>query len=439
MNTREQVDALLSLIKDSAYKALDEYEKHGQEAPTLDSLVTHPLDVEVNTVDLKRIIRTLEGACDQLCSTLAPPAHTVVNRGQELYWSCLGVAVRSRIADALADHPRGLSAQELSDITKVDAVKLTSILRLLATRHCFKEIDTGVFANNRLSLMLHSNEPVSSFIDLLKEPSQAAASLRACLEDPEYGPSKSLYKSPFMYSIKDQGLYTSLYDSITRNPERRKVLGTGMIGMNFVMGTLSVIPIYPWKEYATVCDVGSGIGAFSQSLVKSFPSMRVTLHDTPETINLSKDIWAKSNPDAVVSGHISFAPGNFLEEIPVKNQDIYYLRNIIHNWPDKEALSILKNIRNAMGPHSRVLIHDYVMRPLNRCEPNDLDTAPEPLLPNYGGGQVRLYNQDVSMLLLYNSKERTVSEVSSLGREASSKLEKFWDLGDTSVLEYVAS
>ena len=32
------------------------------------------------------------------------------------------------------------------------------------------------------------------------------------------------------------------------------------------------------------------------------------------------------------------------------------LRHIIHDWPDAEALAILRNVRKAMAPHSRVLL-----------------------------------------------------------------------------------
>jgi hypothetical protein len=43
--------------------------------------------------------------------------------------------------------------------------------------------------------------------------------------------------------------------------------------------------------------------------------------------------------------------------------------------------------------------------------------APEPLLPSYGAGQTRLYGQDLGMMLLLNSKERTIEEVETLGYE----------------------
>jgi len=140
MNTRQQVDRLLALVSDAAHKALDEYEKYGAEVPTLDSLVEHPLDrhIDAGTVQLKKIIRNLEGACDQLCTTLASPLHTLTNRAQDSYWAALRVAAKTGIADILASNPSGLHSSEISRIIHVEESKLTSIMRLLATRHCFR-------------------------------------------------------------------------------------------------------------------------------------------------------------------------------------------------------------------------------------------------------------------------------------------------------------
>lgn len=34
--------------------------------------------------------------------------------------------------------------------------------------------------------------------------------------------------------------------------------------------------------------------------------------------------------------------------------------------------------------------------------------APEPLLPNFGVGNIRMYQQDLTMWILHNAKERTL-------------------------------
>ncbi|KAJ8591335.1 hypothetical protein M405DRAFT_860673 [Rhizopogon salebrosus TDB-379] len=65
--------------------------------------------------------------------------------------------------------------------------------------------------------------------------------------------------------------------------------------------------------------------------------------------------------------------------------------------------------------------------------------APEPLLPNFGVGNMRMYQQDMSMLLLHNAKERTLQESLALSTAAGLKLEKVWDLAEACVLEFSAA
>lgn len=44
-----------------------------------------------------------------------------------------------------------------------------------------------------------------------------------------------------------------------------------------------------------------------------------------------------------------------------------------------------------------------------------LTQAPKPLLPNFGMGRVRLYQQDLNMMSILNSKERTLQEFVDMG------------------------
>ncbi|GLB41603.1 putative S-adenosyl-L-methionine-dependent methyltransferase [Lyophyllum shimeji] len=441
---RKQIESLLELIQQSAYAALDEYEKHGTATPPLDSLLPHAFDnFEANTVGLKKAIRQLEGACDQLCSTLAPPAHTIANRAQDHYWACLRFAAKTRIADSIAEHPEGIHVRELAEIVQIDKGKLSTILRLLATKHCFREVDTDIFANNRLSVVLRSSNPMCSFVELMTNSSQRAAhNLYAMLADPEYAFSTDPRKSSFMHLLKDKGHQGTAYDVFRGDPESRSILGKAMVGMNGVIGTLSILKVYPWDKVRTVCDVGSGVGAFVWPLLESYPHVHATLFDLPETIDLAKELCAKDRPDVLKSDHVTFTVGDFFQEMPVKGADIYYMRNIVHNWSDERAANLLRNVRQAMGPDSRLLIHDYIMKPLCRNPGTGEgaaghDTAPEPLLPNFGAGQMRIYNQDLTMLVIYNAKERTLDELVGICQTAELMLEELWDLGETTVVEFV--
>ena len=65
----------------------------------------------------------------------------------------------------------------------------------------------------------------------------------------------------------------------------------------------------------------------------------------------------------------------------------YYLRNILHDWPDAEAVTILRNVAAAMAPHSRVLVDDIVL--------------PERGVHRYAAAL------DISMMAVMGSRERT--------------------------------
>ncbi|KAF8645727.1 hypothetical protein AX16_007595 [Volvariella volvacea WC 439] len=419
MSGRERIKSLLELIGKAAYQALEEYEKAGDDLPLLDSTTAHPLDGITDNVALRKSIRLLEGACDQLVTSLAPPYHTIINRSEDYYWACMRVASEARIADILAEHPDGLHVEKLAEVVKIEKTKLARVLMVLATRNCFREVDTNVFANNRLSVMLLSENPISYFSRLCTdEASQAALSLYETLTDPTFGPSFETIKSPFLYSVRDK-FSGNFLDYIT--PERRKVFGRAMLGLNKVIGSDAVLQNFPWKDVNTVCDVGSGVGSFALPLSKTYPH-----------------VWAKENPEAVEQQHVQFLPGDFFKEIPVEGQDVYYLRNILHTWPDADAVKILQSLRKAMRANSRLLIHDYVLQHVNRKDEGYVgpEIAPEPLLPNFGHGNIRVYNQDLVMLLIYNSRERTFEDSVALSAPVGLKLEKVWDLGETSVLEY---
>lgn len=76
---RDEVENLLYLITLATRDAMSIYEKSSHGIPTINSSVAHPLDTVATALALKKSIRILEGACEQLCATLAPPSHTIIN------------------------------------------------------------------------------------------------------------------------------------------------------------------------------------------------------------------------------------------------------------------------------------------------------------------------------------------------------------------------
>lgn len=99
---------------------------------------------------------------------------------------------------------------------------------------------------------------------------------------------------------------------------------------------------------------------------------------------------------------------NFFEPQPAENTNIavYLLRMIMHNWPDAECVQILKRVRAACTPNTRIVIVDNIMLYASRDQTvegadvgaQDPDAlAPEPLLANWGAANSLSYKQDINV------------------------------------------
>ncbi|KAH7922748.1 S-adenosyl-L-methionine-dependent methyltransferase [Leucogyrophana mollusca] len=436
MSEKAKLRALLGLIQTSTERAIAEYEKNGEDVPQLASTDSHPLDSASDSLALKKAIRVLEGACQQLCATLAPPQHTVINLVENYDWACIRVVIEAKIADILVDHPNGLHVNELSRIVHMHAGKLARVLRPLVSKGCFREVTPDVFANNRLSLVLRSTTDISGIAGVHAAlVSKGASVLYENLTEPDYASSFEPAKAPVIQSFKGQ-ITGTFFDLIRSDDKMFESYHRGMIGVGSIMGSLSILEHFPWNNFSSVCDVGGGIGTFSFPLAKRYPHLRVTCHDLPEVMPQAKEALAKELPGA---HNVQLVPLNFFEQTPVKGHDIYYLRHVLHDWHDEEAAIILRNVRQSMPPQSRLLIQDYVVQSSARIQGSSAvstDKAPEPMLPNFGAGNTRLYQGDLTMFFVHNARERTLIEFAELGNICGFRLEKVWDLAESCVMEY---
>jgi len=266
-----------------------------------------------------------------------------------------------------------------------------------------------------------------------------AGALPDTLMDTHFGPSYEPAKSPLMYHLKDKGFDGDFFQYLKANPEMAKLFGSGMKGWAKLTDNVSLVQDFPWKDMpfgTTVCDVGGGIGTVSMQLAKAHTNLKITLQDQPSVIEHARSVWDKECLQAVQEKRIDFVPFDFFKEPPVKGQKIYYLRHIIHDWPDTDSLIILKNVRQAMDPDSRVFIHEYILEQLHRGESMNSSLAPKPLLPNYGAGNIRPYYQDLNMLCVMNAGERTIDEFKALGAQAGLQFVQIWDFAENGMVEF---
>ncbi|KAJ8130104.1 hypothetical protein O1611_g3524 [Lasiodiplodia mahajangana] len=104
-------------------------------------------------------------------------------------------------------------------------------------------------------------------------------------------------------------------------------------------------------------DIGGALGHQCIALRQKHPGLvgRIILQDREETI---QQINAKPISDFQgIEAHAY----NFFTPQPVKGARAYYLRNILHDWPDDKCVEILGNVKSAMTRDSRILIDEMVL------------------------------------------------------------------------------
>lgn len=122
----------------------------------------------------------------------------------------------------------------------------------------------------------------------------------------------------------------------------------------------------------------------------------------------------------LLKSRVTFQEHNMFETNPIKHADAYYLRHILHDWPDKQAVLILKALVPALKDGSRILISDTVIPPLG--ELSGLDEK-----------FVRYI--DMQMMVLHNSRERTEEDFKEMLNKADPRLQlyKVWKKGPSSI------
>lgn len=161
---------------------------------------------------------------------------------------------------------------------------------------------------------------------------------------------------------------------------------------------------------AKVVDIGGSHGQLCVEVAKEFESLEFIVQDLPEAVETARqsfDTDASINP--AIKSRISFMSHDFFQPQPVVDAHVYFLRMIIHDWPDKEALVILQHLRHVLerNPAACVVFMDTVL--------------PQPGTTTALHEQ-RLRVRDLMMRQVFNSKEREMEEWKALLDQAGLEL-----------------
>jgi hypothetical protein len=86
------------------------------------------------------------------------------------------------------------------------------------------------------------------------------------------------------------------------------------------------------------------------------PSSKGVLFDRPSVIAASASDFETTN----LKGRVEFVSGDFFEEVP-SGCDLYVLKNILHDFSDEKAVTILKVCRQAMDQTATLAIMEMII------------------------------------------------------------------------------
>ena len=144
-----------------------------------------------------------------------------------------------------------------------------------------------------------------------------------------------------------------------------------------------------------IVDVIGGYGALLVAVLMRYGGAQGVVFDQ----STCRDGAERLVADSTVAGRCRFVGGDFFESVP-QGGDVYLLKNVIHDWDDERAVSILCNCHSAMRAESRLLLIDTVL----------------PERPGASPAHAEAVACDLNVLLLTGGSERTEPQYRSLLR-----------------------
>jgi O-methyltransferase len=324
-------------------------------------------------------------------------------RPHEVIWSMTNAVIASRslhvvaelgVADCIAETP--LTAAELATRCGADSGALDRVLRLLVAHGVFTLTDAG-YTHSDSSRLLRSDHPMSmrAFARLMNLP-VCRTSYAELEHTVRTGVASVELADP-------RGFFAYL----EQHPEEARVFGEAMAAKAQADIT-AVLDAYDFRPFDKIADVGGGRGHLLRAILEAVPTAYGVLFDLPSVIGTLE----------LSSGRLTSVAGDFfVDPLPVANA--YVLMEVLHDWPDAEAVAILRAIRRTASLGASVLIIEDLL-PDEQMDP-------------------RAHTLDVVMLMVTGGRERSATQFAQLLQSAGFRLTAVIDTaGPMRIVEAVA-
>ena len=284
---------------------------------------------------------------------------------------CVHVVATLRVADHLA-----AGVDRVADLAKAsgsDPDSLRRVLRHLVEKGVFEEPEPGRFA---------LNEPARLLLD---------PSARLGLDLDGFGGRMAHAWGTLLGAVRSGGpayheaFGRPFWEDLQAHPEVAESFDA-LMGPGHGTPDPEVLVAGGWESVRTVVDVGGGTGSLLAVILKGRPTLRGILVDLPSTVARSAGVFEAAG----VAGRVTTVGQSFFDPLPA-GADLYLLKSVLADWPDREATAILGRCAEAARPGGRVVVLGGVS-------------------PDEGGGP----SPALLMMVLLGGKDRGLSEFREL-------------------------
>ncbi|KAL8982000.1 MAG: hypothetical protein Q9177_005407 [Variospora cf. flavescens] len=297
-----------------------------------------------------------------------------------------------------ADSP--ISTRDLANETKTDPNLLENyaylltvrLLRYAACNGSVKQSSEDSWTASRLTRTLAVPSSQANLKDAFINAMQHYVDLPRFLAQTNYQNPTDSTKTVAQLS---RNTSLDFFDWMKENPKHYEILNSFMAANRLAKIGIDAFPFedrFPslFKndqklESSTplFVDIGGGRGQMSRAFKNACPSLpgRIIFQDLPQTL-------ASVPSSSEGSSTIEPMAHDFFQPQPIKGARIYFLRHVLHDWPNAKAELILKNTVDAMRGHDSALLID------------------EKVLPDMGAS-LATAGLDLNMMMTFAAQERT--------------------------------
>ena len=277
---------------------------------------------------------------------------------------CIHVASTLRIADHIA--AGNTQVADLAQAASVDADSLHRVLRHLVSKGVFEEPASGQFVlNDKARGFLEESSRIALSLDGIGGRMAGAWSTMLSAVRTGRAAYDEVFGRPFWEDLEAHPDIAASFDAL---------MGPGH-------GTPDpevLVDAAGWSSIRSVVDVGGGTGALLAEILRARPHVRGTLVDLPRVVAKAPELFRAAG----VEDRAKVAGQNFFDPLPA-DADLYVLKNVLGDWPDREATLLLTRCAEAAGANGRVVAFTSI----------DEEASPELMMLVLVGGKGRSLSQ----------------------------------------------